>query len=246
MAQMNWTPLHKAARSADVATLRRLIDAGASLDAVSSTSRTPLFYLCMFTNVPIWRLAVSMDDRVACTKLLIEAGANLEATDNLGRTPLHEVAKDGCPELLSLLIQSGANVNVADADGQTPLIYASSGGCTSCVDALLAAGASVNARSSVHPNSYAGQPPLAVALGRNHRRVWPSLLRAGAEIPHQNYNGEFFWLHPYILRVQDAGGFKKYEQAHLSRITAILAPTPLLPPELVRKVLEFWLHAGYY
>jgi len=49
----------------------------------------------------------------------------------------------------------------------------------------------------------------------------------------------------YISRIRNAGGFKKYEQQHLARITAILA-TPLLPPELVRKVLEFWLHAGYY
>ena len=62
---------------------------------------------------------------------------------------------------------------------------------------------------------------------------------AGAEIPTNNTD-------PYIVRVRNAGGFKKYEQAHLSRITSILAPTPLLPPELVRKVLEFWLHAGYY
>ena len=30
-----------------------------------------------------------------------------------------------------------------------------------------------------------------------------------------------------------------------TRIASILA-TPLLPPGLVRKVLEFWLHAGYY
>ena len=69
--------------------------------------------------------------------------------------------------------------------------------------------------------------------------MWPLFLRAGAEIPTNNTD-------PYIVRVRNAGGFKKYEQAHLSRITSILAPTPLLPPELVRKVLEFWLHAGYY
>jgi len=51
---------------------------------------------------------------------------------------------------------------------------------------------------------------------------------------------------PYIERIRNAGGFKKYAQAHLARITAILAPTPRLPPEMVRKIVEFWLHAGYY
>ena len=50
----------------------------------------------------------------------------------------------------------------------------------------------------------------------------------------------------YFQKVIDAGGFKKYEQAHIARITKILAPTPRLPPEMVRKIVEFWLHAGYY
>ena len=69
--------------------------------------------------------------------------------------------------------------------------------------------------------------------------MWPLFLRAGAEIPTDTYDI------PYIERVRNAGGWKKYEQAHLARITSILE-TPLLPPELVRKVLEFWLHAGFY
>ena len=91
--------------------------------------------------------------------------------------------------------------------------------------------------------------PLDVALMRGNRRIVPVFLRAGAEFRYSNLNA-------YTLRVRDAGGltryeqphlgFEKYAQNHLARITAILAPTPLLPPELVRKILEFWLHAGYY
>ena len=77
-----------------------------------------------------------------------------------------------------------------------------------------------------------------MALDQNIRRVWPLLLRAGAEIPTNN-------THPYAERVRNAGGFQRYAQAHVARIASILA-TPLLPPELVRKVLEFHLHAGYY
>ena len=69
--------------------------------------------------------------------------------------------------------------------------------------------------------------------------MWPLLLRAGAEIPTNETD-------PYPVRVRNAGGFKKYAQAHLARITAILAPTPRLPPEMVRKIVGFWLHAGYY
>ena len=84
-----------------------------------------------------------------------------------------------------------------------------------------------------------GRTPFDVALSNDKRRWWPLFLRAGAQIPS-------YPSHPYILHVRNAGGFKKYEQAHLARITAILAQTPRLPPEMVRKIVEFWLHAGFY
>ena len=80
---------------------------------------------------------------------------------------------------------------------------------------------------------------MDIAIYEDYRRAWPLLLRAGAEIPTDETD-------PYIVRVRNAGGFKKYEQAHITRITAILAQTPRLPPEMARKIVEFWLHAGYY
>jgi ankyrin repeat protein len=98
---------------------------------------------------------------------------------------------------------------------------------------LLAAGADINARTN------SGRTPFNYAIAHDHRRAWPLFLRAGAEIPTNNTD-------PYFVRVRNAGGFKRYEQAHILRITAILAPTPRLPPEMVRKIVEFWLHAGHY
>ncbi len=82
--------------------------------------------------------------------------------------------------------------------------------------------------------------PVNVALLPyvRYHRTWPLFLRAGAEIPTDNTK-------PYLVRVRNAGGFQRYAQAHVARIAAILE-TPLLPPELVRKVLAFHLHAGYY
>ena len=176
-------------------------------------------------------------DRAACFKLLREAGANLEATSSLRLTPLHEAAVNGRPDLLSLLIQSGVTVNATCIKGKTALHFAAhsyGGGRVDCADLLVKAGAAVNVRS------VDGWTPLDLAINRGHRRMWPLFLRAGAEINIMSYN-----YGPYLSQVQRAGGFKKYEQAHLARITAILE-TPLLPPELVRKILEFWLHAGYY
>ena len=83
--------------------------------------------------------------------------------------------------------------------------------------------------------------PVNVALLPyvRYHRTWPLFLRAGAEIGINNTD-------PYIVRVRNAGGFKKYAQAHLARIPALLAPTPRLPPEMVRHILTFGFHAGFY
>ena len=135
---------------------------------------------------------------------------------------------------MSLLVEAGANVNAVNNYGSTALHYAYAN-CDAVylVELLLAAGASVNVRNA------SGRTPFDTVLDWDRRRTWPLFLRAGAEIPINNTD-------PYIVRVRNAGGWKKYAQAHLARITAILAPTPRLPPEMVRKIVEFWLHAGYY
>ena len=232
-------PIISAARGADVETLRRLLAEGVSPDEITwGFGRTPLHWLCNpDTFNPVISVSPSeVSDFVTCFKLLREAGANLEAVDGWGYTPLQCAAYSEFPELLSLLVQARVNLDARSNVGTTALHRAarvSDKRAEDCVDILLAGGASVNARDS------SGETPLDVALSHHCRRVWPLLLRAGAEIPTNN-------THPYIVRVRNAGGFKKYAQAHLARITAILAPTPRLPPEMVRKIVEFWLHAGYY
>ena len=216
-------PIHDAAINGDVETLRRLLAEGVSPDALASNRRTPLHCLC---------LRNSGGDRAACFELLRDAGANLEASDIIGYTPLHSAANSASVELVSLLVQSGVHVDATNNGGATALHIAARGASADCVEILLAAGAGLDART------ISGRTPLDTALNWDRRRTWPLFLRAGAEIPTDNTD-------PYIVRVRNAGGFQRYAQAHVARIASILE-TPLLPPELVRKVLEFWLHAGYY
>ena len=220
-------PIHDAACDADVETLRRLLAEGVSPDAADDEDRgrTPLHVLCR-------NVENTTRHPAACFELLRDAGANLDATDSLGYTPLHYAASSSCVELVSLLVQARVNVDAATTGGTTALHLAARWGDPDCVEVLLAAGADIDVRSG-------GMRPFDLALEFNSRRMWPLFLRAGAEIPTDNTD-------PYIVRVKNAGGFKKYEQAHITRITAILAPTPRLPPEMVRKIVEFWLHAGYY
>ena len=223
--------INRAARKGDVAALRRLLDEGASPHELDEHGRTPLHNLLHVEDT-------NEDDRVACFTLLRDAGANLEARtdgDPHGSTVLHYAANSGSPGVLSLLLQAGVDLNVVNSSNYTPLHWAALGDfrrATECVELLLKADAAVNVVSR-HEGT-----PFDVAITQGHRRAYPLFLRAGAEFRNAYHK-------PYILRVQRAGGFKKYEQAHLARITAILE-TPLLPPELVRKILEFWLHAGYY
>jgi len=222
-------PIHDAAKLADVAALRRVLESGVSPNATEkATGRTALHILCQ--NNP------GADcDRVACFELLREAGANLEAMFHSCKA-LHCAAFYGNLSLVSLLVEAGVNLNATKINGKTALHSALEGNnnwITECVELLLKAGAAVNVVSTF------GLKPFDLALNRGYRRTYPLLLRAGAEFRY------YAPTDPYILRVQRAGGFKRYEQAHLARLTAILE-TPLLPPELVRKILEFWLHAGYY
>ena len=84
-------------------------------------------------------------------------------------------------------------------------------------------------------------------------------IRAGAEIsehirtaldtfagPHSSTHAEGQAIFLYFQKVIDAGGFKKYEQAHLARLTKTFAPKLRLPARPARLVAEYWGHAGFY
>ncbi|CAH0366195.1 unnamed protein product [Pelagomonas calceolata] len=210
----------------------------------------------------------------ACFHLLREAGADLSARDDAGRTPLHHVAtcsgarmipevhanwQGGCLQLASLLLHHGADVNATDAQSipgrASPLHEAVF--CPAMTALLVKAGADVNL-----PNRD-GRTPLYTAVlyatrwrDERVRGTVPILLRAGAAIIG-DVSDHFTWdpadydfsqgTGLYFQKVIDAGGFKKYEQAHLATLTKTFAPKfPMLPPEMVRHILTFGFHAGFY
>ena len=98
-------------------------------------------------------------------------------------------------------------------------------------------------------------PDLAMASPwPTNPRVYLILVSAGAEVPEA--------YHPYIERIIDAGDWETYRRHHLDQLTAMLTPkdqtdrrrrsrrrlSPLrrLPPELLRKIVAYAFHAGYY
>ena len=232
--------INRAARKGDVAALRRLLDEGASPHELDEHGRTPLHNLLHVEDT-------NEDDRVACFTLLRDAGANLEARtdgDPHGSTVLHYAANSGSPGVLSLLLQAGVDLNVVNSSNYTPLHWAARGDfrrATECVELLLKADAAVNVVSR-HEGT-----PFDVAITQGHRRAYPLFLRAGAEFPDQKLSHHQNFSDPYILRVKNAGGYRKYAQNHLARMTKLfVANERRLPPEVVRQIMKFWLHLGYY
>ena len=100
---------------------------------------------------------------------------------------------------------------------------------------LITVGAAVDAVDNY------GRRPLDYVLGTRYRRICLILLRAGAALPAHSTDG-------YLEKVIAAGSLQNYERAHLAALAASFAPkfAHLLPPELVRRVVEYAFHVGDY
>ena len=121
------------------------------------------------------------------------------------------------------------------------------------VQALIRAGLDVNLRDKWGRTALeAGNLSPDVAL-----RIYPIMFRAGAALrsPSPESDRMIYARRPhvattlahYVHKIQDAGGFKRYEQSHLAALTTTFEPKfPVLPKELVRRVVEYAFHAGDY
>jgi len=125
---------------------------------------------------------------------------------------------------------------VACSNKLTPLHNAAKFANVKIAIALLRAGAEVNVYDLF------GNSPLHYAVACRNRHVRAALLRAGADITRLSYTTD-----PYIRRVRAAGGFRAYMRVHRDQLMLNFAPKfPRLPPQMVRRILVFWLHAGCY
>lgn len=105
------TPWWTAAKKADEAALKLLVDSGdgRDIDAVDADGRTALLF-------------VSGLGSEECVRLLAEAGADVNRRDNGGGlTALHMAAGYVRPGVAKLLVDYGADVEAADDRGRTPL-----------------------------------------------------------------------------------------------------------------------------
>lgn len=154
------TLTHLAAR--DAATLRRVLDAGAPIDAPDEAGRTPLHWAARYGNA----------EAVA---LLLDAGAQIDAADANARTPLHDAADYARLGAVACLLEAGSEVEAPDRLGRTPLHLASAADSPDVVAVLLDAGADHARRDEL------GWAAVHHAAGRGHAPAIAALLAGGAD-----------------------------------------------------------------
>ncbi len=147
----NSTPLSEAAVVGNAAVIRKLLKAGADVEAANADGQTALMIVARSSNVE-------------AAKLLIKAGANVNAREHWrGQTALMWAAAQSQPGMVHLLVKHGASVNERSSltnverqvtaeprmqqrppGGLTPLLYAARSGCLECAKALVRGGADIN------------------------------------------------------------------------------------------------------
>lgn len=158
-----------AARSGDVAAVRKQLDAGAKIDAPeSSNGRAALHF-------------AAKEGRTEVVALLLERNADLRVTDNIGKAPLFLAGEAGRTEVVKQLLEAAASrgvdiVNASDKGGRTPLMWTAGMGNPDSVALLIAAGARVDA---VDKN---GLTPLLWAAGTGDARSVKLLLDAKSDV----------------------------------------------------------------
>jgi ankyrin repeat protein/L-ascorbate metabolism protein UlaG (beta-lactamase superfamily) len=101
------TPLHRAARSGQMAMVKNLVTNGAQVNRLDADGYTPVHYAIMNKNLEI-------------VKYLVDHGAFLNIADNvLGNTELHMASILGCPDITEFLAGNGSDVSLKNKDGKT-------------------------------------------------------------------------------------------------------------------------------
>lgn len=119
--------LHAAARSGNVAEVKRLLAEG-----VSPNARHP-----SYAGLPTPLLAASFMGHAPVVRLLLDADADLAGRSIQGRTALHHAADQNHSRIVALLCDAGAPRDIEDYRGHTALQLASWQGHVESVDALV-------------------------------------------------------------------------------------------------------------
>lgn len=146
-------PLHKAAKSGDMAEVKKLVAEGKNVNEKKPFSKkTPLMY------------AVE-NNRLDIAKLLLTKGAEVNDADTLGDTALLKAAENTNVDILKILLKNGADVNATNSNGDTPLLNATKKGHIVAVELILSYNAKIDIKNAD------GETALNAAASRGFKKI---------------------------------------------------------------------------
>jgi ankyrin repeat protein len=157
--------LADAARRADAAAVRTLLDRGAAVNDAMGDGMTALHW-------------AAYNDDVEMARLLLGRGASVDAvTRNGNLTPLMVAATNGNAAVMAPLLDSRADTRARSTDGATVLMMGALSGSVAVVTRLLDHGAEIDAKDSAR-----GQTPLMFAAAADRVDVLKLLASRGAGV----------------------------------------------------------------
>lgn len=154
----------------DTVMARKLMLAGADVDAATWEGATGLMFAVQNGNLPM-------------VKLLIAVGADPDKVPSNGRTALITAVRNRWTDIAEFLIRSGADVNLADHVKMTPLMHAIA------VDSFYMADLLLYYDADYTPVRKDGMDALMLACYLGRTAVVRELVAAGAVLDRQDMEG---------------------------------------------------------
>ena len=199
------------------------------------------------------------EGRADVVRQMLAAGADPESPDHdipllFEACGFHGVdtGREDYVGVVEALLEAGADATVANEYGNTPLHYLTTNRYAADRIAILLLNAGARPSKNRRGESPISDPdprpqyifPGEICGVKAARRVAPILLRAGADMSHLKPP----FHNAYLEKIHNTpGGFKAHEKRHADALVATFAPKfPVLPAEMVRHIVFFWAHVGFY
>jgi len=145
-----------------MATIRKLVENGAYINAANDFGQTPILWTVHARNIE-------------AARYLIEQGAYLDSPTDEGITPLHAAINNGAPEFIELLAKNGASPEIGDKrNGYTAFHLAAIQGNLDVVAMLLPYIKDINLKDNY------GKSAMCYACKYGHKKVADMLQAHGA------------------------------------------------------------------